>query len=131
QTLQGRQLSAVLSSDRMIRLIEDEAFRGSDAYTVSEMLTDVRSGIWSELSGSGAIGVYRRNLQRTYVSQLQSLMESTDASVDGSDIKALVRHELTTLKTQVDRAAGRTTDRATRVHLRDINHRIDNILTPG
>ncbi|MCA1801795.1 MAG: zinc-dependent metalloprotease [Rhodothermaceae bacterium] len=103
QTLQGRQLSAVLSSDRMIRLIEDEAFRGSDAYTVSEMLTDVRSGIWSELSGSGAIGVYRRNLQRTYVSQLQSLMESTEASVDGSDIKALVRHELTTLKTQVDR----------------------------
>jgi hypothetical protein len=71
QTLQGRHLSGLLQPSRMIRLIEDEAFRGSDAYTVSEMLTDVRTGIWSELSGSGAIGVYRRNLQRTYVSQLQ------------------------------------------------------------
>ncbi|MFU8861528.1 MAG: zinc-dependent metalloprotease, partial [Cyclonatronaceae bacterium] len=131
QTLQGRQLSSLLSSDRMIRLIEDEAFRGSDAYTVSEMLTDVRTGIWSELSGSGAIGVYRRNLQRTYVSQLHSIMESTESSVVSSDIKALVRHELTTLKTRVDRAATRTTDRATRIHLQDISHRIENILTPG
>ena len=57
-------------------------------------------------------------------------MESTESSVDGSDIKALVRSELTTLKTRVDRAAGRTTDRATQIHLQDISHRIDNILTP-
>lgn len=128
QTLQGRHLMSVLNSARMIRLIEDEAFRGNEAYAITEMLEDVRSGVWSELSNSSAIGVYRRNLQRTYLSHIQSLMESENNSVHGSDIKALLRDELQTLKQQVDRSVTRTNDRATQVHLRDVQVRIEKIL---
>jgi len=128
QTLQGRHLMSVLNSARMIRLIEDEAFRGNEAYAITEMLEDVRSGVWSELSNSSAIGVYRRNLQRTYLSHIQSLMESENNSVHGSDIKALLRHELQTLKQHVDRSVTRTNDRATQVHLRDVQVRIEKIL---
>ncbi|TVR27550.1 MAG: DUF5117 domain-containing protein [Balneolaceae bacterium] len=128
QTLQGRHLMSVLNSARMIRLIEDETFRGDEAYAITEMLEDVRSGVWGELSNSSAIDVYRRNLQRTYLSHIQNLMESENNSVHGSDIKALLRDELQTLKQQVDRSVTRTNDRATQVHLRDVQVRIEKIL---
>jgi len=57
-------------------------------------------------------------------------MESNDEDVDGSDIKPLLREELRTLKTEVDRAVNRTVDRRTVVHLQDVQNRIENILDP-
>jgi len=131
QTLQGRQLQSVMNSSRFLRMIEDEAFRGNDAYTVSELLIDVRNGVWSELSTGAAIDVYRRNLQRTYVNHINNLMDSSDDSVHGSDIKALLRDELQSLKQQVDRGLNRSSDRLTVIHLRDIQSRIDQILDPS
>tara|TARA_R100001143_G_scaffold63603_3_gene73732 strand:+ start:316 stop:2724 length:2409 start_codon:yes stop_codon:yes gene_type:complete len=131
QTLQGRQLQTVMNSSRFLRMIEDEAFRGSEAYTVSELLTDLRNGIWSELSSGASIDVYRRNLQRTYVNHINDLMESSDDSVHGSDIKALLRDELQSLNQQVSSAINRSSDRLTSIHLRDIQSRIDQILDPS
>ena len=128
QSLQGRHLASVMNDSRMIRLIEDEAFRGSDAYTISEMLTDVRQGIWSELPSVSSIDVYRRNLQRTYLSLIHEMMESDDSSINGSDIKAMLRDEIQTLKGQVDNAVNRSGDRATQVHLRDVQTRIERLL---
>lgn len=131
QTLQGRQLQTVMNSSRFLRMIEDEAFRGSEAYTVSNLLTDLRDGIWSELSSSTAINVYRRNLQRTYVNHINDLMNSSDDSVHGSDIKALLRDELQSLNQLVGRAINRSNDRLTIIHLRDIQSRIQLILEPS
>ncbi len=130
QSLQGRHLRSVMNTSRMARLIEDETFRGDEAYTISEMLEDVRKGVWSELNSSSSVDVYRRNLQRTYVNHVKSLMESEDSDVDGSDIKPLLREELRTLKTEVDRAVNRTVDRRTVLHLQDVQNRIENILDP-
>lgn len=128
QALQGRQLSSVMSTSRMIRLIEGEAFRGSDAYTLAEMFEDVRNGVWSELSSGIAIDVYRRNLQRVYIHAAQQLMESDDESVKGTDIQAMVRDELKALQEDAERAAGQSSDRATRIHLEDVQERIEDIL---
>ncbi|MCC5941203.1 MAG: zinc-dependent metalloprotease [Balneolaceae bacterium] len=131
QTLQGRQLATVMNQARMLRLIEDEAFRGGEAYTISEMLEDVRQGVWSELSSNETIDVYRRNLQRAYINHVHSLMENQTDGVHGSDIKALLRDELLTLKQQVERSLNRTGDRINQVHLRDVQSRIDRILDPA
>ena len=131
QTLQGRQLQTVLNSSRFLRMIEDEAFRGSEAYTVSELLSDMRNGIWNELSSGEAIDVYRRNLQRTYVNHINDLMNSSDNNIHGSDIKALLRDELQSLNQQVERAINRSSDRLTIIHLRDIQSRIEEILDPS
>ena len=131
QTLQGRQLQTVLNSSRFLRMIEDEAFRGSEAYTVSELLSDIRNGIWSELTSGEAIDVYRRNLQRTYVNHINDLMNSSDNNIHGSDIKALLRDELQSLNQQVERAINRSSDRLTIIHLRDIQSRIEEILDPS
>lgn len=131
QTLQGRQLQTIMNSSRFLRMIEDEAFRGSDAYTVSELLSAIRNGIWSELSSGAAIDVYRRNLQRTYVNHVYNLMNSGDDTVHGSDIKALLRDDLQSLNQQVSRALTRSSDRLTIIHLRDIQSRIELILDPS
>ena len=103
-------------------------FGGDDAYSLAEMLEDVRSGVWSELSSHSAIDVYRRNLQRAYLHAAHQLMESEDEEVIGTDIQAMIRGELRTLLNDVESAASGTADRATRLHLEDIQERITNIL---
>jgi len=130
QSLQGRHLSGVMSPDRMNRIIEDEAFRGDEAYTLAEMLEDVRSGIWSELESGEAIDPYRRNLQRTYVEAIHNLMESDDSEINISDIKPMLRDELRVLSSQIDDTVSSAPNRITRVHLQDISERIDDILDP-
>lgn len=52
----------------------------------------------------------------------------TNLNIAQSDIRALVRGEMETLKAQVERAANRTSDSMTRLHLRDIEARIESVL---
>ncbi|WP_340103327.1 zinc-dependent metalloprotease [Rhodohalobacter sp. 8-1] len=129
--LQGRHLSEVMEPERMNRIIEGESFRGDEAYTLAEMLEDVRIGIWSELAGSETIDPYRRNLQRTYIDAVRGLMESDGSDVNISDIKPMLRDELRILGDQIDDSVGSTPDWMTRIHLQDISERIDNILDPS
>jgi len=56
----------------MDRIIEEEATLGPKAYTVTEMLHDLQSGIFSELATGKPIDVYRRNLQKAYVNKIVS-----------------------------------------------------------
>jgi hypothetical protein len=128
QALQGRHLAGVMNPTRMIRLIEDEAFRGNSAYTLAEMLEDVRNGVWSELAEGNTIDVYRRNLQRVYLHLAKQMMESEEESVIGSDIQAMIRAELQALNQQVNSASGRVSGQPTRAHLDDVKVRIESIL---
>jgi len=130
QTLQGNHLRNVLAVSRLNRLVEDETFRGSDAYPLSDLLKDVRTGVWSELYEIEAIDTYRRNLQRIYLSHAESIIKSCEDSADISDIKPLLRDELKTLLKDVSDSAGSFDDRLSEVHLRDVIKRIENILDP-
>ena len=118
-------------------MIEAEAMKGDDTYTISELFSDLRRSVFSELRRAENINGYRRVLQRGYVERLQTLMDSEAGSalsgidVSLSDIRMYVRGELESLKGQVDRASGRTRDNATRLHLRDLSERIDDILNPN
>lgn len=143
RALQVGALNRVLDPGRMQRLIEAEA-RNGDAYTLGEMLSDLRGAVWSELRTGGSIGVYRRNLQRGYLERMQWLMTEepetprfvfpgsvTRVDVAQSDIRPFVRGELETLTGEIDRALRRGgLDRATRLHLRDARVRIERILKP-
>ncbi|GMQ82871.1 MAG: zinc-dependent metalloprotease [Rhodothermia bacterium] len=130
-------LNRVLNLQKMARMIEAEAMLGDDTYTISELFSDLRGSVFSELRRAENIGGYRRALQRGYVERLQTLMDSEAGSflsgidVSQSDIRMYVRGELETLKGQVDRASGRTRDNATRLHLRDLSERIDDVLNPN
>lgn len=138
-------LNNILEPRRMQRLIESEAAIGKDAYTLADLFTDVHNGVWSELAGGKAIDEYRRNLQRGYLERMEYLMTQelppippqfarfvtvTAVNVAQSDIRAFARGDLETIKRQAQAAAASTTDTATRLHLRDVVARIENILEP-
>lgn len=104
------------------------------------MMTDLRAGVWTELSQNRVrVDVYRRNLQRAHIESLASLLSPPEpprnAPVFGpqrprypSDTRAAARGELVTLRRQANAALGRAADEMTRLHLRDVVMEIDRIL---
>ena len=136
--VQVRTLNNVLDFGRMGRMIENETLNGKSAYALTEMMNDLRSGIFSELRSGKKIDTYRRNLQRAYVERLEYLLtkeqegrrNATSVNVSQSDIRAVSRAELNTLRRLVNSAIGRTGDSLSRYHLQDLRERIDLILDP-
>ena len=146
ERIRRRQVSAmqqVLDFQRLARMLEAEARMGNATYTASELFTDLRSGIWTELPSGKAIDTYRRNLQRAHIERLEylmteeapefpeawaSFMNAFPMNASQSDIPALARAELKRLRRDAQAAAGRTRDNMTRIHLEDIVARIDQIL---
>ncbi len=134
----------LLDPQRLARMMEAEVMTGGDTYTCADLLTDLRQNIWTELQTGAAIGPFRRNLQRGYLERLEYLMTQeappvpsffasfgfTNVDVSQSDIRAYVRGELQTIDRDARRAENRTRDRMTRLHLQDIQARIDDILNP-
>jgi len=137
-------IARLLDTQKLARLLDGETRWEGDQYTVSELMADMRGAIFSELTSGATVDSYRRNLQRGYVDRLEYLLtldynatgfaatfglQSIDA--DESDLRMLVRGELETLQSMVDRGAQRTRDSMTRLHLRDLSERIDHILDPA
>ncbi len=78
---QMRVLSGLLDDGRMNRLLEGEAVATSrnSVYSLANMLDDVRSGVWSELSSSSpVIDPYRRTLQNGYLTLLDRKLNPPD-----------------------------------------------------
>ena len=144
---QRRVLSTLLDNARLQRMVENEALaaRGSDVYTLGEMLGDVRRGIWRELASGAAIDPYRRRLQRSYLELLGSKINPTAPALpagippqlavllgglNAPDARALLRGELLDLDRSLAAAVPRTSDRTSRLHLLDARAQIDRILKP-
>ena len=122
-------LNQVLNVARMKRLVEQEAFHGSRAYSIGDMLDELREGIWSELHADRDTDAYRRNLQRGYLQRMETLMADEDAQE--TDVAPFVRGQLNTLSGELTNAAGRVSHRATRLHYLDAIARIEAILKPS
>ncbi|SEL72222.1 protein of unknown function [Aquimarina amphilecti] len=145
RSFQTRTLNNLLDQGRMARLIENEALNTTNAYSLIDMMTELRSGIWKELRTGTTIDVYRRNLQRAYLERLEFLMTKeqtpipanfrrfvrrTNVDVSQSDIRPIVRAELKNLQRNINSTIGRTSNRMTRYHLQDAAERISLILDP-
>ncbi len=124
---QTRTLNRLLLNDRLMRMIEDEALNGSEAYTASSLMYDLRRGIWSELMTGRKIDTYRRNLQKSHIDRLEDLLSSDDDSFQNSDIPSIARANLNSLKTEINRGISRQSG-VSRDHLRDCIDRIDEAL---
>jgi len=139
---QGAVIRSLISTARMDRLVEYEALAGSAgrAYTVADMLGDLRGAVWGELSRpTVTVDVYRRNLQRTYLDAVEAqlnpprppnLPAGAPAPRPNSDTRPALRGELAELDQLAQRALARTSDNMTRMHLRDVRASIDGILNP-
>jgi hypothetical protein len=144
--LQSGALSRLLSNSTLDKLFRFEA-EDANAYTATEMLTDLRKGIWSELAAKSAIDIYRRNLQKAYVERMISNLtpdntpavattggrSSFGASSDYSkttDAISVVKAQLRSLQSEIRAALPLYKDAASRAHLQDISDRITEVLNP-
>ena len=125
--LQGRQLNNLLQADRLERMVENEALNGKAAYTATDMLAQLRSGLWEEALRGRDINVYRRNLQRAHVDRLQQLM--SENAEQPTDVGALARAELNRIQQLAARAARGYRDGTVKYHLEEVAADIEDSLT--
>jgi len=142
--IQDNALNRFFSANTLNKLINAETALGNNAYRMTDLFSDVKKGVWSELATKKTIDVYRRNLQKSYVNTLSNLLNPADivinlgggfnlgpsVNTDKSDIKSLVRAHLTSLKAEVTAAAAGIADPMSRYHLQDVAKRIDEALNP-
>jgi hypothetical protein len=129
QQLQQRQaamVSNLLSSGRLGRMAELELTHPGRAWPVNAYLDDVRAAVWGNASTT-ARNPYRRALHRAHVARLAALLNS---ETDASDVRALARAQLVSVRAAANTAAGQAAGVA-RAHLRDIVERIDEALDPS
>ncbi|MFK8061502.1 MAG: zinc-dependent metalloprotease [Polaribacter sp.] len=141
--IQARTLNNMLDAGRMARMIENETLNGSQAYSLVNMMSDLRKGVWSEIYSGRSIDTYRRNLQRVYLDRLDYLLnkaknqrganrgyfKQSGITINQSDVKSVARGELKRIKRDAKAASNRG-NTLTRYHLQDVVDRIDMILDP-
>jgi len=139
RSIQVRTLDNILNLGKISRMIENETANGKVAYALTDMMKDLRTGIWSELSRGAKIDTYRRNLQKAHIDRLSYLMTAESQSArrgasaintSQSDIRSVARAELNILKSSIRSAISRTSDTMSKYHLQDAVERIDMILDP-
>ena len=138
---QSRTLNSILDFGKMARLIENEAINGAQAYTLSEMMSDLKKGIWEELYTNKPIDVYRRNLQLAYIDRINHIMNEeqgstpswarsyvTTVKVSQSDIRTVSVGQLLELKKEIKKSLKKNSDEMSKIHLMTVEAKINRIL---
>ncbi|MBI4428126.1 MAG: zinc-dependent metalloprotease [Ignavibacteriales bacterium] len=139
-------LNILLNNDRMGRLVNSSALSKSPAYTLAEMLTDLRQGVWSELTSARVrVDVYRRNLQRAFIEAMGTKLNPPPFTQPANlppgvtvppptplpgEARSLLRQELIDLVGLLGRSMVKAGDRETRAHMQDSKDQIAKILYP-
>jgi len=141
-------LNILVNNDRMDRLVHTNALSGkTGAYTLAEMLSDLRDAVWTELgSAKVAPDVYRRNFQRMYLDLIESKIHEapppsrpatlppgatwTPPTRVPGEARALLILELNDLDRAIGRALPKAADRETRAHLEESRLKIKEIMNP-
>ena len=129
RTSQARVLRTLMTGDRLARLVEQRAIDGVVAYAPTDFLADVRRGLWRELADPDVrIDAYRRNLQRTYLDLIDDRLNGRSPAED--DARPFLRGELRALSSSIAAVLARVSDRATSLHLVDVQDQIARTLDP-
>jgi len=141
---QSEILDELLEEARLNRMVEYEAVDPGEAYRITDLMADLREGVWSELGDrSVRIDVYRRNLQRAHLETVEERLTPPEDDEGGgppspfgqgddetwaSDVRPVLRGELRELDRRIQEARGRSADEMTRLHLEDLHHEIQRLL---
>jgi hypothetical protein len=125
--LQNRQLYRLLEPERLERMIDAEIIQ-DNFYAASDMIRDLRTGIFSETNYLKNVDIFRRNLQKSFIDRLANLFNSKE--IKNSDINAIIRGELKMLNFQLTIAKDRRINRMTKYHYLDCMAKIKEILDP-
>ncbi|MDR1737249.1 MAG: zinc-dependent metalloprotease [Candidatus Symbiothrix sp.] len=131
--IDGRVINSLISRRTLDKMLLNEAYNGTKAYTTTEFFTDLKAGVWAELTNGQPIDIYRRNLQKQYVSALIALVKpaavslQTASSSSLSDASAIARTQLLDLQRALKIAANSATG-VKRSHLVDLDAKIKEAL---
>ena len=140
RSTQSRTLNSLLDFGKMARLIENEAINCKNSYSLIEMMTDLRKGIFNEVYKNKTIDVYRRNLQLAYLDRISYLMSNeqgstpswarnyvTSVKVSQSDIRTVAANQLIELRKDLKKHKNKS-DKMTKMHLEMVQNKISSIL---
>lgn len=132
--VQQNVVNRLLSARTLDKLIKAE-MQDQNAFGVSELFNGLEKGIWTDLKNSD---IYRRNLQKAYVSNLIDLLSppkerisnfgSVNLDPTESDITSIARGHLADLQRKIKSAASGKSISA--YHFRDLEKRITSALEP-
>jgi hypothetical protein len=135
----------MLSTATMNKMLNAEASLGNQAYTVNDLLSDLKQGVFTELASKKTIDIYRRGLQKSYIERLGSIINPSAMQggititfgnaapvldIKKTDILSYLKGHARELKAQIDAAATSSADKATRYHLQDLSDRLKKVLDP-
>ncbi len=142
--LQEAALGRMLSTYTMNKMVNAETTNGAaKAYTVNDLLSDLKQNVFTELASKKAIDVYRRNLQKAYIERLGTLINppsmggvtvnfgpaTPTIDTKKGDILSYLKGHAKEIKAAID-AAANNADKATKYHLQDLSDRLKKILDP-
>lgn len=135
-------LKRLVSLEKFNALMMFESQQPDKAYTLNELLNDLKVSIWSELKTHKKIDFYRRNLQRVYVNQLISclnggtdfsqspLQRLYESSAGVTDIFPVLKNHIKEMISYLEKAIpGYNNEQATKIHLIDIKERLGKALS--
>lgn len=145
--LQSGTLNRLISNTTFNKLFRFEAESPTTAYTASEMLNDLKKGIWSELTAKQPIDIYRRSLQKSYIESLKRIINPEPNPIPGvqlsftgqitptmnprtSDAISISKAHLRTLASEIRTALPLYKDPASKAHFQDVLDRINEALDP-
>jgi hypothetical protein len=146
---QASVINALFNDRRLERVIEFDALEKNraNAYPLTDLLADVRSGVWGELGQARVvIDPYRRELQRSWLAAARGKINPVATPLPPglppqfaaqfaparatSDIRAAFRGELRAVDAELARALPKAGDAITRAHIQDARDQIKDILDP-
>lgn len=144
--VQDNTLRSLLSAGRLYRLTVCTARYGPGAYSVDDLLTDAKKGVWTELPSGAPIDIYRRNLQKVYIEALDNLVNPAaptagiaglprglvifTGDIKNTDVPSIARAQLVELRAEITAAIPKETDKVSKYHLQDVLERIKQALNP-
>lgn len=148
--VQRTTINGLLNPRTLSKLVDFEMYDPANAYTVSNLLSDLKNGIWSELKTNQPIDIYRRDLQKMYVDALVKLVKPEDKkptssafsmggsrkpvkapTIDDNDGLSVVKGHMKSLMSEIKTALPSVKDSQSRLHLQDVLERLKNGLDPS
>jgi hypothetical protein len=121
-----RALNYLLSTNTISKLAVNEAMYGDRAYRLIDYFNDIDNAMWTEIKDEKPIGLYRRNLQRSYVEGLINL--SNKSGKDYRDAGPIVKNKLIEIHATLKKGAKKIDDPMSQYHLKFLENRLAEVI---
>ena len=144
--IQTAALDLVLNDRVLNSLLKmEQRFGKENCYTLVEYMDDLNTAVWSELRTGKAVDIFRRGVQKNYISNLFAVMNEAEEGKNligmllgipeenlpittNSDLGSYLRFYLENLQQQILRAIPSVTDQETKDHYKYLANKIKSVL---